>query len=117
MNNAATLRSETTPPEGVLWSKLRNQQLDGFKFRRQHAIGPYVADFFCAQVLLVVEVDSSFHAGRQNQDNARDAWMNAQSITVLRVTASELAKNEEGVLLKILLTARRLLLERELEKK
>ena len=115
--NTSLLRAHTTPPEGVLWSKLRNQRLGGFKFRRQHAIGPYVADFYCARVLLVVEIDSSYHAGRQEQDAVRDGWMKAQSISVLRVTASDLAKNEEGVLLEILLTARRLLRERDLEKK
>ncbi|MGJ8636588.1 MAG: endonuclease domain-containing protein [Phycisphaerales bacterium] len=117
ISNAANLRSSTTPPESVLWKKLRNRQLDGFKFRRQHPIGPYVADFYCARVQLVVEVDSSYHAGRQDQDKARDDWMNTQSITVLRVTASELAKNEEGVLSEICSTARRLLLTREIEKK
>ena len=76
--NETDLREITPSPEIVLWSKLRKQQLGGFKFRRQHAIGPYVADFYCAQVLLVVEVDSSYHAGRQEQDAARDAWMNSQ---------------------------------------
>jgi very-short-patch-repair endonuclease len=115
-NNAAILRSSTTSPEVMLWSKLKNRQLDGFKFRRQHPIGPYVVDFYCAQIELVIEVDSSYHDGKQDQDAARDAWMNPQSITVLRVTASELAKNEEGVLSKILSTARSLLHDRAMEK-
>tara|TARA_R110002095_G_scaffold206723_1_gene191010 strand:+ start:75 stop:473 length:399 start_codon:yes stop_codon:yes gene_type:complete len=117
VNNAASLRSSTTPPEGVLWSKLQNQQLGGLKFRRQHPIGVYVVDFYCARIKLVVEMDSSYHDGRQNQDQMRDDWMNSQSITVLRVTASELAKNESGVLLEILSIARQLLQQRAIEKK
>ena len=116
-NNATLLRASSTPPEQILWSTVRNRQLGGFKFRRQHPIGPFVADFYCAKIKMVIEIDSSYHAGKQGQDAARDAWMNAQSITVLRVTASQLAKNEQGVLNEILTTARRLLHDREMEKK
>jgi very-short-patch-repair endonuclease len=115
-NNAAILRASTTPPEAVLWSKLKSRQLNGLKFRRQHPIGPYVVDFYCARTKLVIEVDSSYHDGRQIQDANRDEWMNAQSITIFRVSASELAKNEEGVLTEILSVSRRLLQDRELEK-
>ena len=117
MDNSAKLRADTTPPEQVLWAHLRNRRLGGFKFRRQHPIGVFVADFYCEEASLVVEIDSSYHAGRQKQDAARDAWMNSQSIAVLRVTASQLAKNKDGVLSEILLTVQSLLRDREMEKR
>ena len=113
---STVLRNNTTPPEQVLWSRLKNRMLGGVKFRRQHPIGSFVADFYCDEIKLVVEVDSSYHDGRKEHDANRDIWMNSQSITVLRVMASELAKNEEGVLTEILRTAQRLLRDRESEK-
>jgi len=59
--SARRLRREQTAPEGVLWSHLRNRRLGGLKFRRQQAIGPYVADFFCAKARLVVELNGRMH--------------------------------------------------------
>ncbi len=117
MDNSAKLRADTTPPEQVLWAHLKNRRLGSFKFRRQHPIGSFVADFYCDEVKLVVELDSSYHSGRQKQDAERDDWMNSQSIAVLRVTASQLAKNKDGVLSEILLTAQDLLQDREMEKR
>lgn len=103
---ANELRRAATPPEQVLWSRLRDRRLDGFKFRRQHPIGPFVTDFYCPQARLVVEIDSIYHADQRAHDAMRDAWMDEQSIRVVRVSASELAKNEGGVLLLILRAAR-----------
>ena len=107
-NNAARLRANESTPERVLWSKLRNRKLGGLKFRRQHPIGPFVADFYCDEVGLVVELDSRFHNDRMQQDAARDAWMRERRITVIRVTASDLARNESGVLRTILREAQEL---------
>ncbi len=108
--NASTrLRADQSTPEKVLWSHLRNGRLDGFKFRRQHTLGPFVADFFCAKIGLVVELDSTYHTDRREHDAARDQWMRERGLTILRFTASELAKNESGVLSEIVRTARALL--------
>ena len=105
--NASTrLRASQSTPEKVLWSRLRNRKLGGFKFRRQHPLGPYVADFFCAEIGLVIELDSTYHTDRREQDAARDRWMKDRGLTVLRFTGGELAKNESGVLSGILRTAR-----------
>jgi len=56
------LRSNMTGPETRQWSRLRARQLQGLKFRRQHGIGPYIADFYCPEQSLVIEVDGDSHA-------------------------------------------------------
>jgi very-short-patch-repair endonuclease len=61
-------------------------------FRRQHPIGPYVLDFFCARARLAIEIDGISHdmGDRPQRDIRRDAWLEAQGLTVLRIAASEL---------------------------
>ena len=112
---AKELRAGSTPPERVLWSRLRNRRLGGFKFRRQHPIGAYIADFFCDEARLVIEIDSSYHTGRLGNDAARDAWMRSHGIEVRRVRASDLATNEDGVLSMILDVSRERLCTRGAE--
>ena len=107
-NNSTRLRADQSIPEKVLWSRLRNRKVGGYKFRRQHPLGPFVADFFCAEIGLVVELDSTYHTDRREQDAGRDRWMQERGLTVLRITASQLAKNEPGVLAGILRVAQRL---------
>jgi very-short-patch-repair endonuclease len=58
---AQKLRKNITPPEVILWCRLRNRQLNGAKFRRQHPIGRYVVDFYCHQNKLVIELDGPTH--------------------------------------------------------
>src|SRR5437899_12210065 len=58
---ARELRGQRTPAENVLWQLLRNRQLQGFKFRRQHQFGGYVADFYCRKACLLMECDGSAH--------------------------------------------------------
>ncbi len=96
------LRHEASPVERRLWSALRNQQL-GFKFRRQHPIGPYIADFYSREAHLVVEVDgaSHFEPAAVEYDAQRDAAMRALGLDVLRFTAREVQENLEGVCLAI----------------
>ena len=55
------LRGNLTPAEAFLWKHLKSSQLDGKKFRRQHSIGPYIVDFFCAECRLAVELDGAGH--------------------------------------------------------
>ena len=96
------LRREMSPPERKLWSLLRNRQL-GVKFRRQHPIGPYIADFYSRDVHLVVEVDGSSHfeADAIEYDHERDAYMRTLGLDVLRFTAREVEMNPAGVCLAI----------------
>jgi very-short-patch-repair endonuclease len=86
---ARELRKDMSLPEKILWSALRGSQLDGLRFRRQHPIGPYVFDFFCASKRLAVEVDSWAHwVGDQPQrDAVRDVWMAERGIRTLRIPA------------------------------
>ena len=60
------LRINQTPAEACLWSKLRNRQVFGFKFRRQHQFGDYIADFYCHEAQLVIECDGSIHETNEN---------------------------------------------------
>jgi very-short-patch-repair endonuclease len=94
-----------TLPEIVLWQALRKGRLAGLRFRRQHPIGPYVTDFYCAAAKLAVEVDGLAHdaAAQVVHDNRRDRWLTAHGISVLRITARDVLKDEtlESVLLAI----------------
>ena len=83
---ARHLRQTARSYEDLLWQLLRNRQRCGKKFRRQHPLGNDVADFYCPEAKLVVEVDGSPHhttEGRR-KDAARDTWMTSQGIEVLR---------------------------------
>ena len=71
------LRSEMTPHERVLWRRLRGGAL-GFRFRRQHVLGPYIVDFVCLEMRLVIEVDGSQHAEQQGYDQQRTRWLSGE---------------------------------------
>ncbi|MEL6158949.1 MAG: DUF559 domain-containing protein [Cyanobacteria bacterium J06627_32] len=81
---AKELRRQQTSTEKLLWMFLRGRRLKGAKFRRLHNIGPYIADFYCHQAVLAVELDGPIHQTRKVQDEARDAWMKACGFTILR---------------------------------
>ncbi|MCS7192697.1 MAG: DUF559 domain-containing protein, partial [Armatimonadetes bacterium] len=94
------LRKEMTPPERKLWQALRNRQMQ-FKFRRQHPIGPYIADFYSREARLVVEVNGSdFHSTDEAiaRDRMRDEYLQSLGLRVLRFPATEVERNLEGVL-------------------
>ncbi|WP_083276701.1 endonuclease domain-containing protein [Sphingobium phenoxybenzoativorans] len=96
------MRHEATEPEKHLWSKLRNRQVGGLKFPRQAWIGPFIADFFCTEAGLVVEVDGDTHAGTEAQDQGRSAWMAGEGYHVLRFSNADVMGNIEGVVQSIL---------------
>ena len=100
---ARELRLRTTEAEQKLWSLLRNRQLNGKKFRRQHAIANYVVDFYCNECKLAIELDGNFHtkAGAKEYDKSRTALLKELGITVLRFWNEEVIKNPENVLKKI----------------
>jgi very-short-patch-repair endonuclease len=77
------LRREMTIPEIKLWNRLRDRQLAGLKFRRQHRIGPYFADFVCSDAKLVIELDGQSH--NKSHDAARDEYMRNLGLEVLRI--------------------------------
>ncbi|MDP2017470.1 endonuclease domain-containing protein [Hydrogenophaga sp.] len=99
--NARALRRDMTDAERKLWSGLRGEQL-GFKFRRQHPLGAYIADFACLEPKLIVELDGSQHVDNQAYDMAREAFFKAQSFAVLRFPSNAPFQNLDGVLSAIL---------------
>ena len=82
LNRARALRRAATATERLLWRKLRGRRLADLKFRRQVAIGPYVADFVCLRHRLIIQADSPFHDAEA--DTARDAWLAANGFRGLR---------------------------------
>jgi very-short-patch-repair endonuclease len=96
--HAKALRQTLTPPEALLWTRLRARQPDGPRIRRQHPVGPYVADFYCADARLVIEVDGWGHnmGDRPQRDERRDAWMAEHGLTVLRYPADEVMRDPTG---------------------
>ena len=95
--SAKTLRQNSTDAERKLWSKLRDRQLLGFKFVRQHPIGPYVADFACREADLVVELDGGQHAG-STQDALRTSALAQHGYSVIRFWNNDVLSNLEGAL-------------------
>ena len=100
LRHAKALRRDLTPAERILWSKLKGKQLDGWHFRKQHPIGPYIADFACARAKLVIEVDGDSHA-RADQaahDHQRTRFLSRQGWCVHRVWNIDIYKNLNAVL-------------------
>src|SRR4051794_22135472 len=83
---AREMRHEQTPAEQKLWAVVRGKQLYGHKFRRQHPIGRFIADFYCAEARLVIELDGESHAAQQEYDAIRTAYLQAQGYRVIRFT-------------------------------
>lgn len=82
----------------MLWDFLKNRQLQGEKFRRQCGLGPYIADFYCARIKLVVEVDGSIHNETKEYDAERDAYLTGTGCRVLHVPAREIREHLQNVL-------------------
>jgi very-short-patch-repair endonuclease len=106
-SHAKRLRSDLTFTERTLWSLLRNRRLDGLKFRRQVAIGPYIADFVCFSHRLIVEADGPMHEDRTERDAIRDGWLRSQGFEVLRFSNRMITLYPEQVLEEILTPAPR----------
>ena len=97
-----TLRKNQTDAETLLWHRLRNRQLGGFKFRRQHALAPYIVDFVCIEKLIVVEIDGSQHALTMDADARRTKFLEQKGFRVVRFWNNEVLGNTEAVLERIL---------------
>ncbi len=95
---ARTLRRQATRAEQIIWQHLRARQMNGRKWRRQEPIGPYIVDFFCAELKLVVEVDGDVHAGREDRDAARQAALESVGLKLVRFTNNDVIETLDGVL-------------------
>ena len=96
LTHARAMRRDPTPAEELLWWRLRGDEL-GFHFRRQHPIGPYIADFACLRARLVVETDGDSHEDPQ-RDARRDRWLADRGWRVIRFDDSEVKEHLEEAL-------------------
>ena len=94
---AKKLRYNMTDAEHKVWSHLRLRQLEGYYFRRQASMGPYVVDFVCHGAKLVIELDGGQHAISVAQDEKRTAWLSNEGYRVIRFWNNEVKENLEGV--------------------
>ena len=99
---ARKLRKSSTDAERRLWHRLRASQLHGHKFRRQHPIGPYVADFACVAQRLVVELDGGQHVERARRDRARTGYLRSHGWRVVRFWDNEALNDTDAVVERIL---------------
>ena len=96
---AKSNREEMTESEKVLWNALRDN-IQGYRFRRQHAIGQYIADFVCLPARLVIEVDGGYHQSpeQQEMDNIRTNYLKEKGFHVVRFSNEEVSANIKGVI-------------------
>ena len=95
---ARELRKAGNLAEILLWSRIKNRQFIGLDFTRQQIIGNYIADFFCAKLRTVIEIDGTSHTGRENYDANRDFVMHKLGIKVIRISDSDVKRDLDGVL-------------------
>jgi len=102
--NARELRISSTEAEKLLWENLRNRRLNGLKFRRQHPISQFVADFYCNDRQLVVELDGDIHNEKEvnEYDKGRTFELEKLGLMVIRFRNEEVLSNVSEVLRKIL---------------
>ncbi|MBS0525631.1 MAG: endonuclease domain-containing protein [Proteobacteria bacterium] len=96
-NHARHLRRDPSRAEKSCWHLLRDRRINGVKFRRQHPIGPYFADFACVSLKVVIEIDGEHHAYRVEADARRTAAMESLGWRVVRFWANEVVANPEGI--------------------
>ena len=98
MRRAGELRLNPTPAEAKLWSRLRAHRLSGVGFRRQHAIGNYIADFCAPGKMLIVELDGSQHLEQEEYDSRRTAFLESKGYKVLRFYNHDVMNDIDNVL-------------------
>jgi len=96
MASARRLRRQLSLPEMLLWRLLRLKRRE-LRFRKQHAIGPYVADFYCPAAKTVIEVDGATHDWRQDGDGRRDAYMESLGLKIIRIAAADVLADPEVI--------------------
>ena len=97
---ARDLRANMTEAEHKLWSYIRNKQLDGYRFRRQHPVGKYITDFACVRENLIIEVDGATHGDAREiaYDAARTKLLQSQGWRIARYGNEDIYKNIDDVL-------------------
>ena len=98
------LRNNATQTEKLLWYELRNSQLAGRKFRRQHSLGKYILDFYCPEQRLAIELDGGQHEDdkQKDHDEVRTEYLNSLRISVIRFKNTDVIFGRDSVINKIL---------------
>ncbi len=91
------LRKDPSDAERALWGILRKRGVQGHRFRRQAPVGPYIVDFVCFEIRLVIEVDGGQHAEQADYDAARTAWLESQGFRVMRFWNNEVLEQMGAV--------------------
>ena len=97
---AKQLRIEQTQAEAILWERLRGSRFAGYKFKRQYALGRYIADFYCSEARLVIEIDGGIHNGtdQREYDTIRDTELKARGVNIIRINNEQVFENIESTL-------------------
>jgi len=103
MKRATRLRKDQTKAEKRIWQKLRKRQIEGLKFRRQHPINSFIADFYCHEANIVIEIDGGVHDDpeQKQKDNARQQIISDFGVKVLRFKNEEIFYDIESVVRRI----------------
>ncbi len=98
-----SMRKAPTMAEKTVWNVLKNKQLDGLKFRRQHGIGLYIVDFYCDQLKLIIEIDGGIHDTQEakSYDRERNQYLESMGYRILHFRNIEIMNNLPSVLEKI----------------
>jgi very-short-patch-repair endonuclease len=95
---ARKMRNEMTLSEGQLWNELSSKKFYGLRFRKQHPTERYIADFYCHEFKLIIEIDGEVHLKQKEYDKRRDDYLTASGYTVLRFTDKEIIADINQVL-------------------
>ena len=95
---ARTLRKQQTQAESILWDRLKNRKFLNLKFRRQHVIQGFIADFYCHELKLIIEADGKIHDTQKEYDMNRDFIINKSGTTILRFNNNEIINNIQNVI-------------------
>ncbi|MBN2041823.1 MAG: DUF559 domain-containing protein [Spirochaetes bacterium] len=92
-----------TSEEKILWQKLRSRKLNGYKFKRQYSIGPYVVDFYCSSIKLAIEIDGGVHdtGTAKDYDKNRDEFIKSLGINTIRFSNEDIRRNLDEVIKRI----------------
>ena len=96
---ARHMRKHPTFAEAILWQRLRHKRVNGFRFRRQHPIGRFIVDFYCAESRLVIEVDGASHSqpGQAEYDQDRQCFLEQMGLKLLRFTNEQVTRETDKV--------------------
>ncbi len=108
--NVKLLRKHSTPEEEILWENIRNKKLKGLKFRRQHAIGRFIVDFYCHRLKLIIEIDGGIHKQNISHDQYRERILRDMGYHMIRFRNDDVVNSLDRVLQKIVNLAKKIMI-------